>query len=235
VDDLENAVEKNLPLGHQASMVLRASAVFAGPIGKEKRMVSSRLIAVALVALAGGAGLMAADQVGVPGSATTFPSQAETSLGGPAVKLRLTGTAMRTKYLFNVYALASYVVEGVKVGSPEELAAIDRSKQLHLVMERNVDGKDMAEAFRAAIRMNYPEPVFNDEVATLVQFIRSIDAQKGDHVYLTHVPGVGLHCYVAGKGAIQIKNLAFSRAVWDMYLGKNNLGEQIKKGLVSRL
>ena len=28
---------------------------------------------------------------------------------------------------------------------------------------------------------------------------------------------------------------AFSRAVWDIYLGRNNLGEGIKKGLVSRV
>ena len=49
-------------------------------------------------------------------------------------------------------------------------------------MERTVDGKDMAEAFRAAIRANYAEPAFGDEVTMLVQFMRSSVARKGDHI-----------------------------------------------------
>jgi hypothetical protein len=102
-------------------------------------------------------------------------------------------------------------------------------------MERAVDGKDLAEAFRAAVRLNYPDPAFAREITTLAQFLRSTAAQKGDHILLTQVPGVGLHCSLAGKADFLIKNPAFSRAVWDIYLGKNNLGEGIKKGLVSRL
>jgi hypothetical protein len=93
----------------------------------------------------------------------------------------------------------------------------------------------MAGAFRAAIRMNYAEPAFADEVTKLMQFLRTDTARKGDQIFLTHVPGVGLHCSLAGKAEFLIKDVAFSRAVWDIYLGKNNLGEGIKKGLVSRL
>jgi hypothetical protein len=102
-------------------------------------------------------------------------------------------------------------------------------------MERTVDGKDMAEAFRTAIRMNYPEPAFTDEVNKLTGFMRSDSARKGDHITLTHIPGIGLHCTWAGKAEFLIKNVSFARAVWDIYFGKNNLGEKIKRGLTSRL
>src|SRR5262249_38425646 len=119
--------------------------------------------------------------------------------------------------------------------SAEELAAADCPKRLHLVMERTVEGKDLAEAFRSAIRLNYPEPAFAEEVQTLVQLLRGDSARKGDHIYLTHVPGVGLHCSRSGKAEFLIKNPRFARAVWDIYLGKNNVGEAVKKGLVSRL
>lgn len=197
-------------------------------------MVPSRLIAVALLVV-GSAGLMAADLVGVPGSSTKYFSEVDAAIGGKAVKLALTGTAMRTRLIVNVYAIGSYVQQGVKVSSAEELAVVDQPKRLHLVMERTVDGKDMAEAFRAAIRMNYPEPAFNDEVTTLVQYVRNMSARKGDHILLTHVPGIGLHCSMPGKADVLIKNVRFSRAVWDIYLGQKNLGEHIKKGLVSRL
>ena len=55
----------------------------------------------------------------------------------------------------------------------------------------------------AAVRMNHPEPAFTDEVTTLVQFMRSTSVRKGDHIYLTHVPGIGLHCSLAGKAEFQ--------------------------------
>jgi hypothetical protein len=189
---------------------------------------------VALVVL-GGAAAGAAELAGVPGSAVQYPTAVEANVAGRPVKLVLSGTALRQKLFVNVYAVGSYVQAGVAVRSAEELAAADCAKRLHLVMERTVEGKDMAGAFRAAIRMNYAEPAFADEVTKLMQFLRTDTARKGDQIFLTHVPGVGLHCSLAGKAEFLIKNVAFSRAVWDIYLGKNNLGEAIKKGLVSRL
>lgn len=191
------------------------------------------LPAAAALVLAGG--VMATEVVGVPGGCTRYPVEFETSIGGKAVKMTLTGTAMRTKLIVNVYAIGSYVVKGSSIKTAEELINADVAKRLHLVMERSIDGKDLAEAFRAAIRMNYSEPTFNDEVAAMTQYMRSSTARTGDHIYLTHVPGIGLRIDVAGKADFLIKNVAFSKAVWEIYLGKKNLGDSIKKGLTSRL
>ena len=102
-------------------------------------------------------------------------------------------------------------------------------------MERDVAGKDMAEAFRSAIRQNYAAPLFTDEINTMVECIQTHDIHKGDQVWLTHVPNVGLSISLVGKKDVLIRKFQFSRAVWEIYLGKNNLGETIKKGLVSRL
>ena len=102
-------------------------------------------------------------------------------------------------------------------------------------MECTVDSKEMADSFRASIRQNCPEPTFSQEIGELVQFMQGQTARKGDHIVITHIPGVGLHCNFAGRSEILIKNPALSRAVWDIYLGRNNLGESIKKGLASRL
>ncbi len=197
-------------------------------------MISSRILA-AIVVACGGAGTFAAEVVGVPGSSTQYTTPVEAISEGKPVQLVLTGTALRQKYFLNVYAIGSYVQQGASVRTAEELAASDSPKRLHLIMERAVAGKDMAEAFRVAIRMNYPEPAFAAEVNTLVQQLQNHTAEKGDQILLTHVPGVGLHCNLSGKAEFTIKNVHFSQAVWNIYLGKNNLGEAIKKGLVSRL
>jgi hypothetical protein len=192
------------------------------------------LAAVVLVGLCGAVAL-AENDVTVPGSSAKFPPLIESKIGDNAVRLDITGAALRTKLLFNIYAIASYLQNGVVVHRAEELAAIDAPKQLHLVMERDVDGKDMAAAFREAIRLNYPAPQFDSEVSQLADFLQAHTVRKGDHVWLTHIPGVGLHARLVGKTEVTIRNAAFSKAVWDIYLGKNNLGLSIKEGLTSRL
>ncbi|NBO91370.1 MAG: hypothetical protein EBV06_03500 [Planctomycetia bacterium] len=179
--------------------------------------------------------LTAAEVVNVPGSFVQYPTAIEISSAGKATALNLTGIAIRTRIILNVYTVGSYVEAGAGVKTAEELITCDKLKRLHLVMERTVEGKDLGEAFRSAIRLNYPEPAFNEEVGTLVSFMRSTAVRKGEHIYLTHVPSIGLHCSVAGKADFLIKNPKFSQAVWEIYLGKNNLGDEVKKGLVSRL
>jgi len=201
-------------------------------------MVSKKLLLAvgALVGLSGSM-ILATENVGVQGSGTQFttPIVVEGRAGGEQVKLVLTGAALRKKLLFNVYSIGSYVQEGAAVRSAEELAAADCVKRLHLIMERDVSGKDMAEAFRSAVRQNYAEPRFGNEVDALVKFLQANETRKGDQVWLTHIPKTGLQIQLVGKSHVLIESPNFARAVWDIYLGKNNLGESIKKSLVSRL
>jgi hypothetical protein len=198
------------------------------------KRVSRTMAAATLAALAATAAL-AGDQVGVGGSSTKYPAQIESTVGDKSVKMVLTGAALRKRVIVNVYTIGSYVEEGSPVRSAEELAAADCPKQLHLVMERDIDGKEMAEAFAGAIRANYADPAFKDEVASLSATMRALAIKKGDNVWLTHIPKKGLHCNLAGKKDFLIENPDFSKAVWDIYLGKNNLSDSIKRSLVSRL
>lgn len=197
-------------------------------------MVFRKFLALALLG-ACATSLPAEELVSVSGSNVKYPATIDNKVGDKQVQLVLTGTALRKKFVFSVYAIGSYIAEGVSVSDADELAAKDCAKQLHLVMERDVGGREMAEAFKSAIRNNYDAPDFDDELATLLDTMKAVEVTKGDHVWLTHIPGVGFHCELVGKTEVTIKNVAFARAVWEIYLGKNNLGEAIKKGLVSRL
>jgi Chalcone isomerase-like len=206
------------------------------PAQEEARPMSlNRRLLVTVAVVLAVAGLVAAEMVGVPGSNTKFPSMTEIQIADKPVRVVLTGTALRTRYWFNVYAIGSYVELGVNVHSAEHLIALDCPKQLHLVMERDVDGKDMAEAFKAAIRLNHDEPAFADEIGTFTGAMLANGVKKGDHIYLTNVPKVGLRCAIGSKPEFMIENPAFARAVWDIYFGQNNLGREIKEGLMSRL
>lgn len=197
-------------------------------------MTQRTLLTVTLLGLCVGSAL-AVEMVGVDGSSNQYPATIDSNIGGKNVKMRITGTALRKKFVFSVYTLGSYIQDGVRPGSAEELAAVDAPKQLHMIMERDVAGKDMAEAFAAAIRANYPAPNFDKELGGLMNYMEANPVKAGDQVWLTHVPGKGMHITVVGKAQMMIDNVAFARAVWEIYLGRNNLGDAIKKGITSRL
>ena len=187
---------------------------------------------VGAVVLLAGVGAQAREGVLVRGTKTEFPSEIQAMVGGKAVKMVLTGTALRKRLAFHIYAMASYVKEGVKIQTPEDLAACASPKRLELVMLRDVSGKEMAEAFKTGINLNHPG-AFADEITMLQELIQKQALTRDDHVVLTSVPAVGLHCNVGGKMDVLIKNVKFSQAVWEIYLGKNNLGDKIRDGLVS--
>jgi hypothetical protein len=197
--------------------------------------MSRRLFVLVPALLIFTATLLAAETVGVAGSGNRFDTRIESQINGKKVKLNLTGTALRKRLIFNVYAVGSYVEDGQKVKTPEELASLDAPKQLHLIMERDVAGKDVADSFRAAIRANYPEPQFSAELDLLSDYLSSQAIKQGDHVWLTHVPQTGLDVILVGKTERLIKDPKFAKAVWDIYFGPNNLGPEIKRGLSSRL
>ena len=102
-------------------------------------------------------------------------------------------------------------------------------------MERPVDGKSLAHSFRSAVRLNHAEPAFEAEIKSLEHYMRNMSARKGDHLMMTHIPGIGQHIRVAGKVDFVIRSDGFSLAIRDNYLGEKNLGEPLKLGLTSRL
>jgi len=159
----------------------------------------------------------------------------ESKIGDKRVKMVLTGSAVRIKRIVKVYNIESYMAEGLKIRTGEELAAADQPKQLHLTFLRTVGGAEMADAFVSLLRANHPEPAFAEEVEALAQLLRKHTVRKGDHVWLTHVPEVGLHCQVVGGTEHLIKGVEFSKAVWGNYFGKYNAGENVKRGLVALL
>lgn len=166
-----------------------------------------------------------------------YSAEVERYVGENKVALSLTGSAIRKKLVFQVYALGSYVEKSAKsrIRTGEELAAADCPKQLHLIMLRTVSGPDMAEAFVTIARKNYPAPAYDEEIKTFVNMIRSRTASSGDHFFLTHIPKVGLEVKHQTKETIVIPNPRFSQVVWDIYFGRNNVGEDVKRGLLSAL
>ena len=109
----------------------------------------------------------AAETVSLSGSGVRFSTITEYIANSKSNKMALTGVAMRSKFLVNVYAIASYVQEGTKPKSPDEIINADIYKQLNLVMERQVDGREMASSFKASVLLNHKEEEFPEELTLL--------------------------------------------------------------------
>lgn len=164
-----------------------------------------------------------------------FPASVDAVVGGKTVRLALTGTALRTKYLFRVYTVASYALAGVAIRSPEALVTLDAPKQLLLVFERDVDGATMANSFRDSIGRGHPAPAFAAELTRLERHFVANPAKVGDRVALTYTPGVGLDVRNNAGPSVVIPSVRFAQAVWGTYFGPNPLDVTLKEGLTSRL
>jgi hypothetical protein len=156
-------------------------------------------------------------------------------VGNEDVTMVVTGSAVRTKSIFKVYSIKSYIEAGHKVRTAPELIAADCAKQMHLVFLLSLDGPTVASAFEENLRANHPAPEFAEETAALVQVLYNTAFRRGDEVWFTHVPNVGFHCRFSNGSEHRIDNVEFSRAIWENYLGRYNSGERVKRGLLERL
>jgi hypothetical protein len=204
-----------------------------------------RRVAVAMALAAGVAGSLGSggiprsapgdDSLAVPGSDHSYPAKIERDIGDKKVALVITGAAQRSKFTFNVYTVASYVEQGVAIKNATVLATEDCPKLLHITMQRDVDGATMADAFIEGIRLNYADSHFAEQKKALLEFMAGTPLNKGDQVWLTHVPDVGFHCRLPGNRETLIRDVPFSVAIWKIYLGRKNIGEDVKKALTARL
>lgn len=198
--------------------------------------MTAKMLTAVVTTLAVLAPVCAADDVTVSG--VTYPATIQRTIGEQTVKLRMTGAGVREKLLLGLYCIASYVDEGFMISdaakAPEEIVAADRPKCLHLVMIRPLNGRDMADSFIDAVRLNHPAPAFQKELDQFAGIIRRRNAKRSDQIWLTYIRGVGVQCDFAGK-IFMIRNPAFGEAVWNIYLGPKNLGEKLKRALISKL
>ena len=179
----------------------------------------------------------AAGRARVKGSDVTYAREVTRTIGGQSAALRLTGTALREKAFFNVYAIASYVAADHKPNGATALAGADVPKMLHLVMERDVDGEDMAEAIEDAIKKTHGGK-FRSEISKVNRLLSSSEAVEGESLIFVHVPGTGLECVRKGgekPGSLTVNSVDFARAFWDIYLGPKPVTGDMKRALARSL
>lgn len=149
--------------------------------------------------------------------------------------LAVTGVALREKYIVkaDVYTIASYVAEGADLGGDRAAAilTLDAPKRLRMDLRRGFSREKLIGAFREVIESNYPDltPIAADLATFEAYFTR--DAQSGDVILFTWLPGQGLATELNGEVTGTITNAAFVEALWSVWFGGESVDDDMKANL----
>jgi hypothetical protein len=164
-----------------------------------------------------------------------FADRIEVNPGG--YPLVLNGAGVRTRLVFDVYAVALYL-PAPRSDAEEAIASLG-AKRIAIAMLRDVDADDFALALGTGLRRNHSEAqlqVFAPQIARLTEIMTGIGvAKRGTRVTLDLVPGGGTA--VAVDGAPQgelIPGEDFYRALLRNWLGAQPVSDALKRALLSR-
>ncbi len=220
-------------------------------------LLAGGVLAVPLPAAAA-QGKAGPDSVAEPSSGRLFPVQLSVP-GGEAVH-RLTGVGIRTRTIFKVqvYAYGLYLdstgaataLAAWTETPPRELqddAALYRGllvptfgKSLRLVMTRDVDGADMADAFDGALRprvMHWTDSTGvaggDDALATFRDYFSIDRLRKETELVFSWLPGDTLVTAIGGEAPRVLHSPALAWALYDVYLGDDPVSKDGKRAIVS--
>lgn len=187
----------------------------------------------AALLLAGQAGAIVESKTGTEYSDTVTVATAD----GDRV-LVATGAALREKTMLkvDVYTIASYVAEGADLGGDRAAAiwTLDAPKRLRMDLRRSFSREKLIGAFREVIEKNYPDlSAFSADMAAFEAYFTR-DAQSGDVILFTYLPGQGVTTELNGEAKGTIANVKFVEALWSVWFGAQPVSGDMKAALAAR-
>lgn len=193
-----------------------------------------------------------------------FPKWLDAADGKETRRLDLVGLGVRKKTIFRVkvYAFGFYADASMAALALERFADRKRkelmkdpkldaallsdgyAKALRLAMARDVDAKDMAEAFEEALEPRIErltadmKPEQQQAAMGVLKRFRSYfekEAKEDQVMVFTWLPGGRLQTTIDGKVSPELKSLPLCRALFDVYLGADPISESGKEDIVDGL
>jgi len=194
-----------------------------------------------------------------------FPEWIQYGKGESVNTHHLAGLGVRKKTIFRVkvYAFGFYLdsaAAGAKKVKPLvgrrmkdmmkdrklDAALLDDSfgKTIRLVMARDVDADDMAEAFEDSLKSRIKkytakldekqQKAANDALIKFRGYFKT-EAKEDQILQFTWLPGGRLLTNIDGKASAEIKNLALCHALFHVYLGDDPISESGKESILKGL
>ena len=193
------------------------------------------LILTATLVLSAASGLALADEYEAGG--VTFEPTITVRSGDDAEhSLRCTGTALRKKFFFKVYAAAAYLDEGTEPGEDPgaTYVAADAPKRIHLQMLRDVESETIVSSIDEAFEKCATTPLeeIESERVAFREAFSMEELLKGQDIRFTWIPGTGLQISVDHEMLDVIASSAFAKSFFEIYFGPEPVDGGMKKNLL---
>jgi len=148
--------------------------------------------------------------------------------------LQLNGGGIRTKFFFKIYVGALYLPE--KQTSAEAIIADEREHRVVLYILHELSSEKLFNAFKEAIEANHSPAemaALDVQIRQMAQIFDSVQEVKpGDIITLDYLPASGTRITVSGAERGTIAGAAFNRALLRIWLGRNPVQDDLKKGML---
>ena len=152
------------------------------------------------------------------------------SINVDGTTLNLNGQGLRKKFVFKVYVAGLYVEKKSKSG--DEILAADAARRVDMKMLRELDKKAIVEAIKGGFEKNAGDklPALKDR---LEKFIAKIpDLKEGETLSVVYVPSKGTRIEGLKGEAYNAEGKDFADALFSVWVGKNPVDEELKKGML---
>lgn len=159
---------------------------------------------------------------------------------GASHTLTVTGVGLREKTFMkvNVYVIVSYLIEGTNLEGQDQgvaLLNLDAPKMIKMDLVRGFSREKLCNAFKDVIEENYDDlSAFSTDMDSFLAYFTA-DAQDGDELVFTYLPGLGLKTVLNGEDKGVIKNFEFAKALWTVWFGQDPASDSLKEDLLSRV
>jgi hypothetical protein len=148
--------------------------------------------------------------------------------------LELNGGGIRTKFFFKVYVAALYLPQ--KQQSGEAIIADNHEHRMVMYILRELSGKKLFSAFYDALEASHTPAelsALDKQIKQMEQIFESVNEVKpNDIIMLDYLPASGTRITVNGAERGVIAGADFNRALLGIWVGKNPVQDDLKKGLL---
>lgn len=196
------------------------------------RFASLLVLAVLVLPVAAGA-------IVEPGTEKEYDDTVTIEAGGASYTLNVTGVGLREKTFMkvNVYVIVSYMAEGVTLSGDQGLALLelDAPKMIRMDLVRGFSREKLCNAFKDVIEENYDDlSAFSEDMDGFLAYFTK-DAEDGDELIFTYLPGVGLKTVLNGADQGVITNFEFVKALWTVWFGADPASDGLKEDLLAQI
>lgn len=173
---------------------------------------------------------------GLEAGGVEFAPSVSVTSGNGEHELRCTGTALRKKWFFKVYAIAAYLDAQTAAGADPGATWVssDVPRLLHLRMLRDVEAKKITSSIDEALEKCSTTPLeqIQEDRARFQAAFAMDELHKGQDIRLTWIPGAGLQISVDAELLDTISNPLFARSLFEIYFGPAPVNDDMKRDLL---